>query len=436
MTTIYANRCDSQCQYDRAIKARLEAQMLEKQVYIDKIESDVQMLIDKGFVNLSEEETARLDDLQSKLQESIEQMHYYEDELNQFNGTADVSEGGGGRVPVTALHFWTCLDTEKCYVVRDSHQHESDDGYIAVDIGTDLKPIDIYAPAYQDTAQEYEVELIDDDSTKYTTGRTIKLTFKDSPNMYWLIGHVAEYRSILRNGKEVATGDRLGTVGGCGIGGTNQENRDASIERGEGVSTGCHVHLELWIDGSPVHFDSDEEPAVAENATRAKFALVQNGRFADLKQFLRDKGSPFSEVDFDATFSVLTYEEAKLLIAITGKESKYGTVYKSTTHGIDYERGVKYHNPAGVKQCVAKHQTEAYTCPDKTPIPDSEGFWLQKYDNFDQFFGTYAYQMKGGYFDKDCTTASCISKYYVGTKTTYPKQGWVDDVMHFYNELP
>jgi len=122
------------------------------------------------------------------------------------------------------------------YITQTQEHHK---GMLALDIGTHGKPIDFYTPNLNGIPESFIVTNL---SSHETLGRTIQLAgSSDSGQGYrYLIGHV--HQSYVTDGQKVLTGDRLGQVGGCG---TKEEN----LKNGEGISTGCHSHVELWKDG-------------------------------------------------------------------------------------------------------------------------------------------------------------------------------------------
>lgn len=157
--------------------------------------------------------------------------------------------------------------------------------------------------------------------------------------------------------------------------------------------------------------------------------------FQKIKLYLTKKNAPYKDIDFAsiARKTGVTAEQAVTLIAITGQESSYGHSFSRTEgkkrFSASAEEGRSYHNYAGVKWCVA---TEG--CPAATAIPDGRGFWLQKYDSDEQFFTTFFAQMKKGYFDKSCSTASCIKTWYVGDVLA-KKIVWANAVNRFVDDI-
>lgn len=178
--------------------------------------------------------------------------------------------------------------------------------------------------------------------------------------------------------------------------------------------------------------DTTTEPVAMTNTTETQ---SESEAFKQIQLFLAKKNAPYKDVDFAriARQTGVTDDEAVLLIAITGHESSFGNAFARTEGkrviAASTEEGRSYHNYAGVKWCVAVED-----CPTPTPIPDSRGFWLQKYPDDETFFITFFAQMKTGYFDKGCSTAGCIKSWYVGGNLL-KKIAWANAVNRFVDDI-
>lgn len=116
--------------------------------------------------------------------------------------------------------FYTFLVTDNAYVTQTPRQHFANNGFLATDVATAGQAIPVYVPDYLNQELEY---LVSYEDFKETTGKAVILT---SGNVRWLLGHVV----IQEQREKVRTGDRIGVVG-CT----------------EGVTTGCHVHIQLFM---------------------------------------------------------------------------------------------------------------------------------------------------------------------------------------------
>lgn len=125
------------------------------------------------------------------------------------------------------------------YITQSFREHFANNGYMAVDIGTGGKKLDVYAPSFmkeqaQDLEREYTVKII---KNYHTMGFTVELHWKEGKVPYnWAIGHLNEV--YVKDGQKVKTGDKIALSGGC-VGELQFDEK----------STGCHVHLEFRVDG-------------------------------------------------------------------------------------------------------------------------------------------------------------------------------------------
>lgn len=126
----------------------------------------------------------------------------------------------------------------------------------------------------------------------------------------------------------------------------------------------------------------------------------------------------------------LTNEQAILLLAIMGHESKFGTSYARLERGkgiryVSPEVGEAYFNYAGIKWLPG--------CLNQR-LPDENGFYLTKCPDQLTFLRAYFQQMKKAYFDKNCQTAMCMRQWYVGGNAT-SKVRWASQVNTFVREI-
>lgn len=153
-----------------------------------------------------------------------------------------------------------------------------------------------------------------------------------------------------------------------------------------------------------------------------------------ISEFLKSKGSPYAYINFPALAerNGLTMDQMTLLLAISGKESSFGTSYRKKDgpgYRFDNENGLKLHNPVGIKWCL-----HVDGCPANNTIPDENGFYLQHYDSWEQFWDTYTRQMKLVYFDGQCDSSNCMKNKYVGGNKAW-KDDWQYAVDSFTREM-
>lgn len=142
--------------------------------------------------------------------------------------------------------FYTFKKSDNAKVSQSPKEHFKRNGYMATDVSTNGKKLPMYAPSLvkdgTDNAREYEVKLSDNPDTM---GRTIELHWSEDGVPYaWWIGHM-DTRHV-KTGDKIKTGDYLGGSGGC-VGELHLNEK----------STGCHVHIELRIDGQAVDYPLD-----------------------------------------------------------------------------------------------------------------------------------------------------------------------------------
>lgn len=151
-----------------------------------------------------------------------------------------------------------------------------------------------------------------------------------------------------------------------------------------------------------------------------------------LREFLKTKNAPFADVNFPAlaTETRVTQDEMFILLAITGKESNWGTTYTSTRGGVRRSEpvlGLEYHNATGLKN----PKEILPGCPANSSIPDSNGMWLQRYESWEQYFSCYFRQIRRGYFERGLDTPAEMSTIYL----TGDKGKWASDVIHFKSQI-
>lgn len=133
--------------------------------------------------------------------------------------------------------YYVFLKNDGVYTSQTMRQHFYRNGYAALDIGTNNKKLNIYAPSYlkskgEDLEREYTVHLA---NYPKTTGRTMILSWQeDGVEMSFLLGHISEY--LKEEGDTVKTGDIIAISGG------NPKEAD------QGVTTGLHLHFEARMN--------------------------------------------------------------------------------------------------------------------------------------------------------------------------------------------
>lgn len=139
--------------------------------------------------------------------------------------------------------FYTFRKSDNTVVSQSPKEHFKNNGYMATDVSTKGRKLDIFAPSLvkdgQDQSRTYTVQLSDNIGTM---GQTIELHWLEDGTPYaWWIGHVNNRK--VKTGDVVTTGDLIGESGGC----------KGELKLDE-KSTGCHVHIELRIDGQAVDY--------------------------------------------------------------------------------------------------------------------------------------------------------------------------------------
>jgi hypothetical protein len=156
--------------------------------------------------------------------------------------------GGGGEFSASSL-WYTCLVSDDCYFSGKKETEEEafidhkNRSYWALDIGTNRREIGVYAPYIDGQVVEYTIEKLDPTTFKNTLGEYALELCWDDGNQCWRIGHLSRYDAQMANHRTVVSGNRVGISGGCA------SSVEENIERGEGYSNGCHVHLEYWMNG-------------------------------------------------------------------------------------------------------------------------------------------------------------------------------------------
>lgn len=107
---------------------------------------------------------------------------------------------------------------EETYVTQSAREHYDNNGILATDVGTDSRPLPMYAPDIRNKAVEYVVSYEDNYMEHY--GRALVLT---SGMERFVIGHID---GIVEG--SVTTGELIGKT------------------TMEGLSSGYHAHIEYW----------------------------------------------------------------------------------------------------------------------------------------------------------------------------------------------
>jgi len=196
----------------------------------------------EGKRNLTGDET--VEGLNEKINKTCTMMPVDKPSENQENINPKVSIDLDNIQPKDL--FYTFLVSDGAKVSQSPKEHFKANGYMATDIATNQQKLTTYAPSLvkdgQDQLREYTVKLA---QNKGTTGETIELHWQENGvNYAWSIGHMNE--RWVKDGDVVKTGDQLGLSGGC--------TGELKLEE---ASTGCHVHIELRIDGQAVEYPFD-----------------------------------------------------------------------------------------------------------------------------------------------------------------------------------
>lgn len=208
-----------------------EVSRLEREVGLEEVNyrftsflqnfHEVQLTVKKISLYSTQLDDWGVNDKERYLKEVVEKKL----ELKRLNEKLGISFLDKYRLPEDL--FYTFLKTDNAYVTQTPRDHDARNGFLATDVATSGQAIRVLVPDYLNTEREYTTLYEDFPAT---TGHTITLT---SGNIRFLIGHVVTDRQIER----VKTGDSIGNVG-CT----------------EGVTTGCHVHIEFYVrpdEGSP-----------------------------------------------------------------------------------------------------------------------------------------------------------------------------------------
>ena len=154
--------------------------------------------------------------------------------------------------------FYGFLWTNNVRVSQSTKEHYSRNGFLAIDVATSGKKDKVYAPDLYNKEIEWNIEF-----TRFsdrTIGKALVFTSDDHKIIF---GHVGSWNGV----KTAKTGAEVGIVGGCGDG------------LNEGVSTGCHLHIEYYM------WDKAKEDWIifeykSEKSIRHKEVETENGVIA------------------------------------------------------------------------------------------------------------------------------------------------------------
>lgn len=141
--------------------------------------------------------------------------------------------------------FFIFLKEDRPYISQTQKEHFAANGYLATDIGTNKRKLEVYAPSVlwldsdgveHDAEVDYRISTI---KNYGTTGLSVVLEMDNGYS--FLIGHMSEV--YLKDGARVTTGQVIGKSGGC-LGELKFDEK----------STGCHIHLEYRSLGSPTPY--------------------------------------------------------------------------------------------------------------------------------------------------------------------------------------
>jgi len=142
--------------------------------------------------------------------------------------------------------YYVFMKSDGVYETQNVRQHMARSGYVAMDIATGGRKLNVRAPSFMpdkdtDLEMEYTVKIV---KNYDTMGLTVELYFEYEGVKYnWAIGHMNTLAEGIEDGAIVKTGDVLGLNGGV----------PSELKFNE-KSTGAHSHLELRKEGSPIAF--------------------------------------------------------------------------------------------------------------------------------------------------------------------------------------
>lgn len=308
----------------------------EKKEYEDA-QSDYDVVVDEiDNLNLQLESVRGKKDAVMNQEESPETVAASVAEASTFEVVADVSK------PL----FYVFKESEGTYVSQSPKQHFANNGYLATDIATGGRYLEVHAPSwdwiddegnYYDESRSYTVAIKHNFGTM---GKTVELHWEeDEKNYNFAVGHFKEI--WVEDGQKVKTGDKLGSSGGCP--GDLQENE---------ASTGCHVHLELRLEGEAIGYPTWESTPHSEDLEALK---------------------KYREKTNESTVKTEEYDIDKLAYAIAMAETGDCTTgmgkTKNNCFGImTWESGTREGKVFDSKEQAYKHFKYIWTTKYNTPL--------------------------------------------------------------------
>lgn len=217
-------------------------------------------------------------------------------------------------------------------ISQSQRQHFASNGYMATDISTNSRYLNVYAPSYEwmdsggvvhDDSKEYTAKVVKNHGTM---GLTVELHWiADEVNKSYAIGHMKEV--WITDGQTVKTGERIGSSGGC--------KGDLQMDE---VSTGCHTHFEYRIEEKASPYPEYTNSPHGENleAIRKHRKQVANVVYYDINEtainnffnkYSSDKLKDKGEVVYNA--GIVEGINPALIAAIIQQETSGGKSIKS-----------------------------------------------------------------------------------------------------------
>lgn len=218
--------------------------------------------------------------------------------------------------------FFMFLKKDSPYISQTLKQHFANNGYLATDVATNSKKLEVYAPSFmfmdsegnaKDEEREYTVHVAENYDTM---GWTIELHWIGDdkvPNAFW-IGHMNQV--YVKDGDKVKTGDKIGLSGGC----------PGELKFNE-KSTGCHAHFEYRIDGQestyPGYMYSNHGIELTEYRLLRKMAAEEAEKKAEEEAKANEGKVPAQEpiAGLYTKYNTVHPDMSKVLEAIHQRES-------------------------------------------------------------------------------------------------------------------
>lgn len=214
---------------------------------------------------------------------------------------------------------------EGVYITQTDRQHFANNGYLATDIATGGRYLEVYAPSwdgidldgnYWEEDREYTVKIVHNYGTM---GLTVELAWKENGvPMNWAVGHMKEI--WVDDGDVITTGQKFGSSGGC-VGDLQEQE----------VSTGCHIHIEVWKDGVVIPYPTYTASPHGENLEALKKFRAQV--YVDIDPYLSKYAASNVKEAGDVFRSAANGIKPEVLVCIAMADSTLGK-YTRTANNI------------------------------------------------------------------------------------------------------